>query len=143
LGWFDEAGILIGLDDDSGVEALSLIEGVVPEEGELTFAVTGWSDDNFQGFHDFNEDYSLELTFSSVGIDGDFDHDGDVDGRDFLVWQRGGSPDPYSAEDLALWQGEYGQLEGALAGVTAVPEPGALGLVAMATCLGMRRQRLR
>jgi hypothetical protein len=39
---------------------------------------------------------------------GDFDHDGDVDGRDFLVWQRGGSPTPFSASDLANWQSNYG-----------------------------------
>jgi len=25
---------------------------------------------------------------------GDFDEDGDVDGGDFLLWQRGGSPSP-------------------------------------------------
>src|SRR5262245_39274161 len=39
---------------------------------------------------------------------GDFDGDGDVDGRDFLVWQRGGSPNPLSAGDLAQWQANYG-----------------------------------
>jgi hypothetical protein len=39
---------------------------------------------------------------------GDFDGDGDVDGRDFLVWQRGESPIPFSASDLADWQMNYG-----------------------------------
>jgi len=38
----------------------------------------------------------------------DFDNDGDIDGRDFLFWQRGGSPTPLSSGDLALWQEEYG-----------------------------------
>lgn len=38
---------------------------------------------------------------------GDFDNDGDVDGRDFLKWQRGESPRPLSSEDLELWQEEY------------------------------------
>jgi pimeloyl-ACP methyl ester carboxylesterase len=38
----------------------------------------------------------------------DFDDDGDVDGRDFLIWQRGESPDALSAEDLSLWQSQYG-----------------------------------
>jgi hypothetical protein len=28
----------------------------------------------------------------NVGASGDFDNDGDVDGRDFLVWQRSGAP---------------------------------------------------
>jgi hypothetical protein len=38
----------------------------------------------------------------------DFDLDGDVDGRDFLKWQRGDSPNPLSSADLALWQEQYG-----------------------------------
>lgn len=45
---------------------------------------------------------------SASSLDGDFDGDGDVDGRDFLVWQRGGSPNQLSAGDLALWQGSFG-----------------------------------
>jgi hypothetical protein len=46
------------------------------------------------------------LTASATG---DFDNDNDVDGRDFLVWQRGGSPSSLSPGDLALWQQGYGQ----------------------------------
>ncbi len=55
---------------------------------------------------------------------GDFDADGDVDGRDFLLWQRGGSPDPFSSDDLAEWQTNYdpGPLT---AGGSLVPEPAA------------------
>lgn len=34
--------------------------------------------------------------------------DGDVDGRDFLIWQRGGSLTPISTGDLADWQSHYG-----------------------------------
>jgi hypothetical protein len=47
---------------------------------------------------------------------GDFDNDNDVDGRDFLVWQRGGSPNSLSSGDLALWQQTYGQAVGTGAG---------------------------
>ena len=57
---------------------------------------------------------------------GDFDGDGDVDGRDFLAWQRGLSPNPLSAGDLADWRANYGS--GGLAAVTAVPEPQALAM---------------
>lgn len=60
----------------------------------------------------------------------DFDGDGDVDGRDFLVWQRGGSPNSGSAADLALWQAQYGQANELSASV-AVPEPGTLLILAM------------
>jgi hypothetical protein len=73
--------------------------------------------------------------------DADFDGDGDVDGRDFLAWQRGQSPDPLSATDLALWQGQYGSNGGLQATVTAVPEPAA-GILAcgiLAFVVGRRR----
>jgi hypothetical protein len=57
---------------------------------------------------------------------GDFDFDGDVDGRDFLVWQR--NP---AVGDLSDWQTNYGV--GALtAASTAVPEPASAMLVAVA-----------
>jgi hypothetical protein len=75
------------------------------------------------------------------GVAGDFDNDGDVDGRDFLIWQRGASPAPLSAADLAKWQGAYGAL---LVAAVSVPEPSTtlLGL----GCLGLAlriRSRLR
>jgi hypothetical protein len=40
---------------------------------------------------------------------GDWDGDGDVDGRDFLQWQRGGSPTPLSPIDLEGWQVNYAE----------------------------------
>jgi hypothetical protein len=84
-----------------------------------------------------------------VTPDGDFDNDGDIDGRDFLAWQRGESPDPFSAGDLAAWQGEYnGGLLSALrlppsAFHTAVPEPGTgmLSVVFSALLLWRRNGR--
>jgi hypothetical protein len=63
---------------------------------------------------------------------GDFDNDGDVDGVDFLIWQRGESPNPFSPGDLAAWQQNYGN--GPLSQATAVPEPGAL--LVMVGCAG-------
>ena len=72
---------------------------------------------------------------------GDFDGDGDVDGRDFLRWQRGGSPNPLSAGDLALWQNQYGTSGGLQAAVAAVPEPSAgLLFVVTATLLVSRKR---
>ncbi|WP_197530903.1 PEP-CTERM sorting domain-containing protein [Bythopirellula polymerisocia] len=66
---------------------------------------------------------------------GDFDRDGDVDGTDFLVWQR--NP---SVGSLAEWQTHYGS--GSLAAVAAVPEPSSVVLLlTLVTVSGFHRQR--
>jgi hypothetical protein len=71
---------------------------------------------------------------------GDFDGDGDVDGRDFLRWQRGQSPNPLSASDLAAWKSNYGT--GALtATATAVPEPSTIGLTLLGSVAMLARRR--
>jgi autotransporter-associated beta strand protein len=84
----------------------------------------------------FNPNHVVLSDFMAEGLAGDFDSDGDVDGADFLVWQRGGSPTPMSSGDLAVWKSNYG----ATGGIRAVPEPGAgmlamLGVAAGAICL--------
>lgn len=71
----------------------------------------------------------IQGTVSYVSVppgDGDFDSDGDVDGIDFLRWQRGDSPNNGSPGDLALWQANY---PGPLSAVSAVPEPTSVVLV--------------
>jgi pimeloyl-ACP methyl ester carboxylesterase len=70
----------------------------------------------------------------------DFDDDADVDGRDFLVWQRGGSPDSLSADDLSLWQAQYGSA-GLNAPLTAVPEPGTSVFVMVMLMCGLAVRR--
>jgi hypothetical protein len=77
--------------------------------------------------------------FEIASATADFDHDGDVDGRDFLVWQRGGSPTPLSAGDLANWQASYGvgiliakstaATGSFVMGASSVPEPGGMALL--------------
>jgi hypothetical protein len=72
---------------------------------------------------------------------GDFDDDGDVDGRDFLLWQRGQSPSQLSPEDLNLWAENYGTVP-ELTSVTAIPEPGSAALalaLSLAVACGRRR----
>ena len=73
---------------------------------------------------------------------GDYDLDGDVDGRDFLVWQRGGSPTPLSAGDLAAWQANYGMPIPPLSAATSVPEPCA-GMLAFGFGLALVGLRKR
>lgn len=76
-----------------------------------------------------------------VELAGDFDLDGDVDGRDFLIWQRGGSQNPLSGGDLVAWQANYGA-SSSVAASTVVPEPGlvAWGAALMAVCFAQRRR---
>jgi autotransporter-associated beta strand protein len=76
-----------------------------------------------------NYDYANDrVTLSNflAGIAGDFDGDGDVDGRDFLVWQR--NP---SVGSLSDWQTNYGA-SALTAASSAIPEPGTLVLTSLA-----------
>jgi hypothetical protein len=106
------------------------------EFGSVTFLGSTTADVNYDLA---NGDVYLD-NFQGAGTPGDFDEDGDVDGRDFLVWQRGGSPAPLSSTDLATWQSAYGN--GPLAALNSVPEPSAL-LIALvaAACMGAQRRK--
>ncbi len=69
--------------------------------------------------------YSLAWNLTTTdALPGDFDLDGDVDGRDFLIWQ--GDP---AVGDLSDWQANYGSAASLLVNSTAVPEPVSLGLL--------------
>ena len=57
--------------------------------------------------------------------DADLDTDGDYDGNDFLLGQQQGNPGSF----LADWNAQYGTAP--LSGVSAVPEPESVALIAM------------
>jgi hypothetical protein len=110
--------------------------------------------------HLVEQDIYLDIQFTAWGVgsasggsfayhravitpSADFDRDGDVDGRDFLTWQRNyglaevlqseGDADfdgVVTADDLAVWQDSYA---GPLTAITAVPEPAGALLAVMAT----------
>ncbi len=72
---------------------------------------------------------------------GDFDFDGDVDGRDFLIWQRGESTNgPLDAGDLADWQANYGETPD-LSSIT-VPEPSGMLVMAFGMAVVALRPRV-
>ena len=77
------------------------------------------------------------LLTSESGDPGDFDSDGDVDGADFLKWQR----DDASAGGLSDWQSGYGN-GASVASLSAVPEPNSclLLLLGLAVTSGIRRK---
>ncbi len=78
---------------------------------------------------------SFTQRFAQTGpmtLPGDFNVDGAVDGSDFLIWQRGGSPNPVSAQDLADWRANYGIDLNAAPAQTATPEPDTNGSALMA-----------
>ena len=83
----------------------------------------------------------------------DFDEDNDVDGEDFLIWQKNtGGPGGLSQgdanndgnvdqDDLVIWENQHGSTT-PLAGVSAIPEPHAICLLLsglLAIC-GRRRR---
>jgi hypothetical protein len=82
---------------------------------------------------------------------GDYDDDGDVDGADFLLWQRtlGAVANPagsgadgsgngfVDAADLVVWKGAFGSLAASSA-LMAVPEPASLAASLVALAAGAR-----
>jgi autotransporter-associated beta strand protein len=85
-----------------------------------------------------------DVALFTEGLPGDFDFDNDVDGFDFLEWQRGfGST--YDSDDLADWKANYGMAVSPVvaAGTTAVPEPSSLAMLCLGGLLGLRCSRRR
>jgi hypothetical protein len=71
-------------------------------------------------------------TNPSAGIPGDFNQDGKVDAADYVVWRK---TDGMQAE-YNLWRANFGRTSGSgssLGSSAAVPEPGTLGLLLLAT----------
>ena len=98
-----------------------------------SFDFTLWTDD---GLGDITAE-SISYTLATAPVTGgDFDGDLDVDGADFLKWQR----DLGDATSLADWQTGYGP--SASTSLSAVPEPTSLLLASLGlTALALRRRR--
>ena len=72
---------------------------------------------------------------------GDFDLDGDVDGFDFLKWQRDQSPNPLSASDLADWEANFGMAASLSANSVTVPEPSSAALLIVIAAVSILTRR--
>jgi hypothetical protein len=94
----------------------------------------------------------IAWTPASALADADFDEDGDIDGSDFLSWQRGFGVGSTLAEgdangdmivddaDLAIWETQYGTTP-LVSATTAVPEPATAFLLGLGISLWMFRCR--
>ncbi len=98
---------------------------------------------------------SMEISDAPGGADADFDGDGDVDGKDFLAWQKGfnltgqtnndnGDADgsgKVDAADLAAWRSQFGTPP-AMAVASNVPEPagGAIVIAGATAAWAWRRK---
>ena len=126
--------------DQNGTEK----EYAIPLDAFVTFPVgPAFPNNSFNfmvysdtGLGDVSEVFSYTLAEAPI-VTGDFDSDLDVDGADFLKWQR----DLGDATSLADWQANYGPA--ALASVSAVPEPTSLLLASLGlTALAFRRRNV-
>ena len=154
-------------DDWSDANGSGLsFHGIADDGSDMYIALTSWnsgptSDGGVQASHPREVSYAgshptwhtleevdraffrgMGYTLSTSTPNADFNQDGDVDGSDFLAWQKGESPIPQSAEELGLWESQYGSTAPSNA-VAAVPtpEPSTLLLVSLAGLLVCSRSR--
>jgi len=151
LGWFDSNGGLLDTNDDIDVAngiLLSQLEGTVPPEGMLTFAVTGYGDVGFVGNHQTFGSYELQLELASAGLLGDYNGNDEIDAADYTAWRdaltagattlaNDPTPGTVDESDFLYWRDHFGEAlgSGAGSGAAAVPESASLALLLMAIAL--------
>lgn len=127
------------VQDDESIDLTGLADNTLEANGSVTFRLSftgggGESGSPNSGHHLFLD--NVGVTGLTLSLSGDFDDDSDVDGADFLEWQRGdGTP-----AGLTEWQNGYNAHEILTASSVAVPEP--VSWVLMLFGLAMMR-RLR
>ena len=118
-GTFDIGDFDVGLSDSS-VTPVEHLFTEIPFTGEYEIWV--FRNEQFAAPQDYALAwwYGLAPDIVPPALSGDFDSDGDVDGADFLMWQR-----DTNVGSLADWESEFGMTGGPLvaANSTAVPEP--------------------
>jgi hypothetical protein len=132
-GWTDlsQAGNAASIATHQNLEHIFV---KVPATGNYEIVVkqvTGGPDTDV----DFGLAWWYGNPFIPILLPGDFDLDNDVDGRDFIVWQR--NP---SIGNLSDWQANYGT-SGLTAANTAVPEPSMMMLLSALLALSLAKIR--
>jgi len=148
---FDQLNHILGLGiaDLGGTLDVQLIDDFMASYGD-TFeiitatAVLGTFDvevlPTLAGALQLLVDYQSTSVSLLVGLAGDFDIDGDVDGADFLMWQLGFGT-IYDADDLADWEANYGAVAPLSERSAAVPEPNSLALLSLGGILVLHSLR--
>jgi len=151
---FDQLNHILGagIADLGGTLDVELIGGFLPAFGDTFEIITATT---VQGTFDTEllptltgalqwlVGYQPSSVSLSVGLAGDFDFDGDVDGADFLEWQQGLGT-IYDADDLTDWEANFGTVAPAVAtAAAAVPEPSSLAMLCLGGLLGLRSSRRR
>ena len=116
---------------------------IITVDGAITGEFSDYDLPPLDAGHIWDVIYGTNAVLLEILQEGDFDLDLDVDGGDFLMWQRGELPDPLSSTDLALWQTYFGDGGSSVASASAtVPEPGSIMLLlaAFACSLPWRRR---
>jgi hypothetical protein len=107
----------------------------IPETGLYDIVVRQEDQESFSASQNYGLAwwYGLAPPIEPTDVLGDFDGDNDVDGRDFLVWQR--NP---SVGNLADWQANYGT--SSLTATTAVPEPSSIVMLSLLAAASLVRR---
>jgi prepilin-type N-terminal cleavage/methylation domain-containing protein len=113
-----------------------------PGYGDSPYPQWFMSESVASAYHGIAATLDVDYAISPAGQAGDYDFDEDVDGNDFLVWQRGVA-DP-GADDLSAWTDHFGAGPAAAAATRAVPEPAAwlLSIVAVGGLVLTCRRRV-
>ncbi len=141
-GEFINSGRDIDFDAAGNIHYVSSGQGRyrVLAPGGHTIATTSWN----------GVEYAFSVTSPATGQDADFNNDGEIDGQDFLIWQRGLGPGTnatgdangdgqVNGVDLDLWKSAYAT---ATPAAGAVPEP-ASGLIAVGAAVAVLVARKR
>jgi hypothetical protein len=146
-GFHNHSLMFFGLDDDNTAPA-----GVYGFYARFTSNQYTASDPFLVLFNYFTDNEQLSdvglAIHAAATLSGDFDLDNDVDGRDFLIWQRlyGSTTQTVAdaslngvvdAADLAIWQQHYGRVFGSLSSVAAIAIPEPSGVVIVLAGFGL------
>lgn len=125
--------VFANLDDNSYFQfigsdeaAIGHLDGLMSTDNSLFLADI--SPGGGFGSGDANSGIIYQIESLVPEQEGDFDSDGDVDGNDFLYWQR--NP---SVGDLADWETDFGTPSGASQSAANVPEPSTQFLMVLGT----------